>query len=98
VTNGSLQSDLQTLHEHLAATSERPVERTASRWIGESEAIADDLVGRDADPDVVAERIGHVVDLLANVDTTEDAAADEHVDAARTVAAEILETVDESDG
>lgn len=97
MTDESRQSNLRTLHEHLAATAERPVETSASRWIGEAEAIADDLVGRDADPAVVAERVGHVVDLLANVDTTEDGTADEHVAAARSVARELLATVGDAD-
>lgn len=78
------------LHDHLRATGERPVEREASRWIGEAEAVADDLVGEDVDPDVRIERVDHVAELLSNVGETGDDAADEHVEAARELAASIL--------
>ena len=84
------------LHEHLVATQERPVEREASRWIGEAEAVAADLAGEDVDPDVVRERIGHVRELLGHVDGTGDPTADEHVAAARDLADDLLERLDYS--
>ena len=74
------------LHEHLAATAERPIERTASRWIGEAEAIAADLVEAPSDPALIRERVGHIASLLAEVEDTEDEAADEHVEAATRLA------------
>jgi len=77
------------INEHLRATAERPVETTASRWIGEAEAVAGDLVGGDIDPDVIEERLVHVADLLANVEETGDPEADEHVAAARELAADL---------
>ncbi|MFB6207658.1 MAG: hypothetical protein ABEJ05_14145 [Haloglomus sp.] len=81
---------LERLHDHLAATAERPVERTASRWLGEAEAVAADA--RDVpDPCVVRERVAEVAHLLSNVEETGDAAADEHVRAARSLAADITE-------
>lgn len=95
VTNDDVQASVADLHEHLAATRELPVEREASRWIGEAEAVAGDLVGADASRDVLRERLGHVRELLANVDGTDDAAADEHVAAARRTTGDLLDRLDD---
>lgn len=82
--------EVRALHAHLAATAERPVPREASRWLGEAEAVAADaetaVAGEDVPREVVAERIGQVRELLANVDSTGDDAADEHVAAAKDLA------------
>lgn len=83
-------SAVARLHDRLRATAERPVEPTASRWIGEAEAVAGDLVGERVDREVLETRVGHVADLLENVDGTGDPEADEHVAAAREIAAELL--------
>lgn len=77
------------LHDELRATEERPVERSASRWIGEAQAVAADVAGDDVSDAVARERVGHVRDLLANVGETGDPEADEHVERARSIAAEI---------
>jgi hypothetical protein len=77
------------LHDHLEATAERPVERSAGRWLGEAEAVAADAARGDPPEAVVAERIEQVEELLANVDGTGDPVADEHVAAARELAAAI---------
>jgi hypothetical protein len=90
-----LKSEVRQLYEHLAATRERPIEREASRWIGEADAITDDLVGpeiADLDLDVIQRRIGHVADLLSNIEGTGDSTADEHVESARDLANTILES------
>ncbi|MFB6224375.1 MAG: hypothetical protein ABEH86_11970 [Haloarcula sp.] len=76
---------LQALHDHLAATAERPVERTASRWLGEAEAVAADLVAGDLADDVLTERLAKIAHILANVNGTDDAVADDHVAAARDI-------------
>ncbi|WP_135819593.1 hypothetical protein [Halostella litorea] len=81
---------LRELYERLAATAELPVERDASRWIGEAEAVAADLAGSDLPPGTVAERVGHVQDLLAEVEGTGHPEADEHVERARALADAIL--------
>jgi hypothetical protein len=97
MTEQDLDSAVRQLSEHLAATGERPVERTASRWIGEADAIAGDLVGSDAstlDPTVIHRRVSHVAELLSNVDDTGDSTANEHVDAARDLADLILENTE----
>jgi len=78
------------LHERLRETGERPVEREASRWLGEAEAVAGDLAGAAVDPEVRRERVAHVAELLSHVDGTGDPVADEQVAAAREVAAELL--------
>jgi hypothetical protein len=87
-------TDLETAvrddHDHLAATEEVPLEREATRWVAEAQAVAGDL--RDVDDEaVIRERMGHVRDLLSNVDSTGDPAADEHVAVARETAAELSE-------
>jgi len=90
-----LESEVKQLYQHLAATRERPIEREASRWIGEADAITADLVGpeiADLDPGVIQNRIGHVADLLSNIEGTGDSTADEHVEAARDLANTILES------
>lgn len=79
------------LHDHLAATAERPIERTASRWIGEAEAIAADLVDAPNDPALVRDRVGHIESLLAEVEDTEDEVAAEHVAAAARLADRLLD-------
>ena len=82
---------LQDLYDHLAATGERPVERTASRWLGEAEAIAGDVTDGDLPPEVQRERLEKVEHLLANVAGTGDEAADEHVAAAEAMLNELLD-------
>ena len=81
------------LHDHLAATAELPLDRTATRWVAEAEAVAGDCLAID-DPDVVRERIGYVQSLLANVEETGHPEADEHVAAAKALAAEVGDGVD----
>jgi hypothetical protein len=83
-------STVARLYHRLRATAERPVEPTASRWIGEAEAVAGDLVGEEVDPEVLETRVGHVADLLEHVDGTGDPEADEHVATARNIATELL--------
>ncbi|SFR69885.1 hypothetical protein [Halogeometricum limi] len=82
---------VEALYDHLAATAERPVERTASAHLGEAEAIAGDLA-RDptVTEDVVRSRVETVGELLSNVDGTGDDEADEHVERARERVAELL--------
>ncbi|WP_259519587.1 hypothetical protein [Halanaeroarchaeum sp. HSR-CO] len=72
------------LHDHLAATAELPIERAASRWIGEAEAIAADLVEAPNDPELIRKRATHIAVLLDEVEDIEDSTVNEHVgDAAR---------------
>jgi hypothetical protein len=82
---------LADLHDHLAATAELPIDRDANRWIGEAEAVAADLATNDLSPETVEERVGHVRDLLTEVEATEHPEADDHVAAARDIAARLLE-------
>jgi hypothetical protein len=82
-------TDADRLYEHLSATAELPVERSASRLLGEAEAVAEDL--RAADPDVQAERAAVVLRLLEKVEETGSDEADEHVERARRLAAELAE-------
>lgn len=84
------ESKLDALYEHLSATGERPVERTASRWLGEAEAIAGDVADGDLPPEVRRERLEKVDYLLDNVEATGDETADEHVAAAEAILDDLL--------
>jgi len=87
-----MDETLDDLAAHLRATAERPVERTASRWLGEAEAIAVDVAEHDLDPATRRERLGKIESLLSNVETTGDEQADEHVAAAREIVVALLTT------
>ncbi|EMA11495.1 hypothetical protein SAMN05443574_103197 [Haloarcula vallismortis] len=82
---------LQALHEHLVETGNRPVERTASRWLGEAEAVAADIATGKLSEDVLAERLAIVDHILSNVDGTDDAVADDHAEAAREIVDDLLD-------
>ena len=81
---------LQALHRHLAETGERPVKRTASRWLGEAEAVAADIAEGELSEDALTERLATVDHILSHVDSTDDAAADDHVEAAREIVDALL--------
>ena len=82
------------LHEHLAATEERPVEREAGWRIGEAQALAAEIAA-GADEETVVRRAGEIRTLLAEVDETGDSVADDHVDAARELADRIANRSDD---
>jgi hypothetical protein len=82
--------DLRALHEHLAATGELPVERTASHYLGEAEAVVADALAPNADDDVVQQRVSQARELLEAFEETGDETADEHVAAARGLCDAIL--------
>jgi len=96
MTDEDVYGLVEELARELEATAERPVEREASRWIGEAEAVAGDIAGTDVPLDVLEERVGHVDRLLSEVDGTGDPAADEHVDEAKRLVGEIHEALDDS--
>lgn len=79
----SLAALTEAVHDALAATEERPVTREAGLWLGEAQAVVRDLVDRPADPDVVADRLERVRELLGHVDGTGDDEADALVRRAR---------------
>lgn len=83
--------ELQALYDHLRATEQLPIDRTANRWLGEAQAIAEDLAESDLDDDTVVHRVEKVLGLLEEIDATGDEEGDERVTAARTVAERILE-------
>jgi hypothetical protein len=93
--DATLSERLTDLAEQLTATAERPVETTASRWLGEAEAVATDLADGDVDHEVAAERLGHVRRLLSEVESTGDETADEHVAEARAIADSIVSALQE---
>ena len=81
------------LHEHLAATEERPVKREAGWRIGEAQALAAEIAA-GADEETVVRRAGEIRTLLAEVDGTGDAEADDRVAAARELADRIANRAD----
>ncbi|ELZ48256.1 hypothetical protein C463_01671 [Halorubrum californiense DSM 19288] len=85
---------LAALHEHLAATEERPVEREAGWRLGEAQALAAEIAGGGVDEEVAVRRAGEIRTLLAEVDRTGDAEADDHVAAARELANRIATRAD----
>lgn len=82
---------LRELHDHLEATGELPVETSASRYLGEAEAVVADALKPGTSQAVVAARVEQARDLLSNVEDTGDEAAEEHVAAARDCCAAILD-------
>ena len=93
-----MSDDLQALHEHLEATEELPVRPDASVWLGEAAAIAADVADGDAPRSVVVDRVGRVATLLAEVETTGNSDADDHVRAAERIAARIVRNGDDGTG
>lgn len=96
MTDANVYTLVEELARELEATAERPVERDASRWIGEAEAVAGDIAGTDVPLDVIKERIGHVDRLLSEIDTTGDRTADEHVNEAKRLVEEIRKALADS--
>ncbi|WP_459191377.1 hypothetical protein [Halosimplex sp. J119] len=93
-SDDELAERVERLHAELEATEERPVQRAASRWIGEAQAVAGDaseLASTGGPSDTVRDRVGHVRDLLGEVETTGDEVADERVAAAVALAKEIVD-------
>jgi hypothetical protein len=86
-----MSDDLRALHEHLEATEELPVRPDASVWLGEAAAVAADVADGDAPSAVVVDRVERVAELLAEVETTGNPDADEHVRAAERIAERIVE-------
>jgi hypothetical protein len=84
-----MDDTLARLCEHLAATAELPLDREATRWIAEAEAVATDA-REIKDEAVVRTRIGHVRALLSNVETTGHEVGDEHLAAAKRLADDIV--------
>lgn len=87
---------LRALHDHLAATAELPLDREATRWVAEAEAVAGDCLDVDSEA-VRRRRVGHVRDLLSHVDSTGHPEADDHVEAARDLAAALAGEDDDGD-
>lgn len=86
--------DLRALRDHLEATGELPVERTASHYLGEAEAVVADALAPTASEDVVRRRVAQARELLGEFEATGDQRADDHVDAARELCGSILDGED----
>ena len=84
------EDDLEALYDHLAATGELPVETSASRYLGEAEAVVEDALEPDTPDAVVRSRVQQARELLSHVDETGDEEADRLVAAARARCAGLL--------
>jgi hypothetical protein len=82
---------LASLHDHLEATEELPLDESANRLLGEAEAVAADAAQGNISDDVARERVEKVSELLAEIDDTGHDEGDQHVAAARRAADRILE-------
>lgn len=82
---------LASLHDHLQATEELPLDETANRWLGEAQAVAADVADGNVSEEVAKERVEKVVDLLEEVETTGHEEGDQHVAAASRAADRILD-------
>ena len=91
---GDSQERARELLTHLEATEELPLPSRTHQWLGEAQAAAADAVGDDVPESVVRKRATQVRELLSHVEETGEPEADEHVDAAREIAA-ILASCDE---
>jgi hypothetical protein len=88
------EAALRELKRELDATEELPVRPAASPWLGEAAAVAGDLVDADLPAPVVLDRVRRVHELLDEVETTGNEAADDHVAAAERIAANIVAGAD----
>ncbi len=82
---------VSSLHDHLAATEEQPLEEEANRLLGEAQALAADAETADLDAETTKERVDDILDLLTEVDGTGHEEADKHVAAARRAAERALD-------
>ncbi len=79
------------LHDHLVATAELPIERTANRWLGEAEAVARDAATNDLDVATTTTRVEQVRHLLTEAGELECDTAEDHRRAACELCERILE-------
>ena len=92
VTASSIDTDderrraVEELHDHLAGTAERPLDRTVNRWIDEAQALAADLRTAPEDADLVRQLAADIASLLAEVNDIDDPTANDHVTAAAELA------------
>ncbi|SFC35058.1 hypothetical protein SAMN05444422_107143 [Halobiforma haloterrestris] len=91
MTDSNAEDPVADLARHLEATGELPLERSASRVLGEAEAVASDAAAGDLDAETVRERVRTVRDLLGELDEIEHDEARAHVDAALERCADVLE-------
>lgn len=82
--DSDLATSVRALHAHLEATATLPVTESASRWLGEADAVD------DATLDALETRLEQVRDLLDEVEGTGSDEANDHVRAARDLAADAL--------
>lgn len=77
------------LYRELEATEELPIDHRANRWIGEAQAVADEIVEADAE----TRRAGaeQVVGLLDSVGETGNEEADRRIERALSLAERLVQ-------
>lgn len=90
VVSEQLAEQAQQIHAELAATGALPVERRASRLLGEAEAVAADAATSELEPAVTRKRLEQVLELLEAIEETNSERAEEHVERARSICHEVL--------
>jgi len=79
----------ERVYTSLSASEELPLDRETNRWLGEAQAVAEDMRG-DIPPETRRKRADQVLDLLGNVETDHPVAS-ELVTAARDAAERIVD-------
>ncbi|QFU84202.1 hypothetical protein GCU68_14470 [Natronorubrum aibiense] len=87
-----MAEQVRHLSNQLEATADGPVDRTASRWLGEAEAIAADAATSDLEDATARERVATVRELLSEIDDTGHEDADAHLESAKRICRAILES------
>lgn len=80
-----------TLYRELAATEDLPIDPTANRWLGEAQAVAQEIRG-EVSSKVRREGAADIVGLLESIEETDNERADEHVERARELAKRLAQT------
>jgi hypothetical protein len=89
MTDSETNDLVRTLNAHLEATEELAIRTEANRWLGEAHAIATDLTDAQLASQTVEKRVGHIEELLSQIEETDNSEADEHIQASLEAAKKI---------
>lgn len=87
MTDDEIDDLTQELYAHLKATEELAIRPEANRWLGEAQAVAMDLSTEGLPKQAVEKRVGQIIELLTQIEETDNQEADEHIESSLTVAA-----------
>ena len=86
---------LRRLHRTIEATASYPLDRETNRWLGEAEAVAEDVATSDLDAATVVKRLRQVRHLLTEAGSPDHGAAADRLGEATELCEELLEEVSE---